>query len=312
MTFDDGPHPVLTPRLLDMLKARGIKATFFLIGQNAAEYPDIVRRIAAEGHEIGNHTWNHPQLTKLSPAALREEIDRTSSTIAEIIGKPLHVMRPPYDATSDYINHWINREFGMKVILWSVDPLDWKYRNFARVESQILAGARPGAIILSHDIHATTVAAMPDVFDSLLAKGYKICHRFRVDRDGQTRTAGGAERTEHLTGAAVADRAFLRRRDCSQIRTNCSRLRKLLVHEVPVYQVPPGRNIIRTPVLILQVVGVLPHINAKKRQLSIRDRRILVGRRENFELSIFCREPRPAAAKTLYRSVVELLLELVE
>ena len=174
MTFDDGPHPVLTPRLLDMLKARGIKATFFLIGQNAAEYPDIVRRIAAEGHEIGNHTWDHPQLTKLSPAALREEIDRTSSSIAEIIGKPLLVMRPPYGATSDYINHWINREFGMKVILWSVDPLDWKYRNSARVERQILAGARPGAIILSHDIHATTVAAMPDVFDSLLAKGYKF------------------------------------------------------------------------------------------------------------------------------------------
>ena len=71
---------------------RGNKATFFLIGENAAEYPDIVRRIAAEGHEIGNHTWNHPQLTKLSPAALREEIDRTSSTIAEIIGKPLLIM----------------------------------------------------------------------------------------------------------------------------------------------------------------------------------------------------------------------------
>ncbi len=77
-------------------------------------------------------------------------------------------------ATSDYINHWMNREFGMKVILWSVDPLDWKYRNSARVESQILAGARPGAIILSHDIHTTTVAPMPDVFDSLLAKGYKF------------------------------------------------------------------------------------------------------------------------------------------
>jgi peptidoglycan/xylan/chitin deacetylase (PgdA/CDA1 family) len=174
MTFDDGPHPLLTPRLLDMLKARGIKATFFLIGQNAAEYPDIVRRIAAEGHEIGNHTWNHPQLTKLSPAALREEIDRTSSTIAEIIGKPLLVMRPPYGATSSYINHWMNREFGMKVILWSVDPLDWKYRNSARVERQILAAAQPGAIILSHDIHATTVAAMPNVFDSLLAKGYRF------------------------------------------------------------------------------------------------------------------------------------------
>ena len=106
------------------------------------------------GTRIGNHTWNHPQLTKLSPAALREEIDRTSSTIAEIIGKPLRVMRPPYGATSDYINHWMNREFAMKVILWSVDPLDWKYRNSARVERQILAGAQPGVIILSHDIHA--------------------------------------------------------------------------------------------------------------------------------------------------------------
>ena len=100
MTFDDGPHPRLTPRLLDMLKARSIRATFFLIGENAAEYPDIVRRIAAEGHEIGNHTWDHPQLTKLNPAALREEIDRTSSTIAEITGKLPTVMRPPYGATS--------------------------------------------------------------------------------------------------------------------------------------------------------------------------------------------------------------------
>src|SRR6476660_5638864 len=94
--------------------------------------------------------------------------------------------------------------------------------------------------------------------------------------------------------------------------TNRSRLRKLFVHEVPVYQVPPGRNIIGTPVLILQVVGVLPHIKAKERHLSIRDRRILVGRRENLELSILCREPRPTAAKTLYRSIVKLLLELIE
>jgi peptidoglycan-N-acetylglucosamine deacetylase len=202
MTFDDGPHPILTPRLLDMLKVRGIKATFFLIGQNAAEYPDIVRRMAAEGHEIGNHTWSHPQLTKLNPAALREEIDRTSSTIAEIIGKPVLIMRPPYGATSDYINHWINREFGMKVILWSVDPLDWKYRNSARVERQILAGARPGAIILSHDIHATTVAAMPDVFDSLLAKGYKFVtvseliamdEAVRRMQQGEAGTSAGAQ-----------------------------------------------------------------------------------------------------------------------
>jgi peptidoglycan-N-acetylglucosamine deacetylase len=95
MTFDDGPHPILTPRLLDILKARGIKATFFLIGQNAAAHPDIVRRIAAEGHEIGNHSWSHRQLTKLNPAALRQELERTSSTIAELIGKPVLVMDHP-------------------------------------------------------------------------------------------------------------------------------------------------------------------------------------------------------------------------
>jgi peptidoglycan/xylan/chitin deacetylase (PgdA/CDA1 family) len=136
MTFDDGPHPVLTPRLLDVLKARGIRATFFLIGENAAEYPDIVRRIAAEGHEIGNHTWNHPQLTKLNPAALREEINRTSSTIAEIIGKPLLVMRPPYGATSAYINHWMKHEFGMKVILWP-----W-IRSIGNIATPIALSAR--------------------------------------------------------------------------------------------------------------------------------------------------------------------------
>ena len=151
MTFDDGPHPALTPQLLDMLKTRGSKATFFLIGESAAAHPDIVRRIAAEGHEIGNHSWSHPQLTKLKPAALREELERTSSTIAEIIGKPILVMWPPYGATSDYINHPTNREFGMKAILWLVNPLDWKYRNSASVERRILAGARR-ARLFSHTI----------------------------------------------------------------------------------------------------------------------------------------------------------------
>lgn len=174
MTFDDGPHPVLTPKLLDLLKAHGIKATFFLIGQNAAKYPDIVRRIVAEGHEIGNHTWSHPQLTKLAPGELHDEITKTSDVLATITGHPPALMRPPYGATSPLINQWLAREFGMKVIIWSVDPLDWRYHDSAHVESVILAETKPGAIILSHDIHATTVAAMPETLDVLLAKGYKF------------------------------------------------------------------------------------------------------------------------------------------
>lgn len=174
ITFDDGPHPVLTPKLLDMLKARGIKATFFLIGQNAAEYPDIVKRIAAEGHELGNHSWSHPQLTKLSPDALRDQIAKTADAINAATGHPPTVMRPPYGATTPYITQWLYKEFGTKVIMWSVDPMDWKIRKADHVESVIVSQTRPGSIILSHDIHASTVAAMPETLDKLKAKGFQF------------------------------------------------------------------------------------------------------------------------------------------
>jgi len=174
ITFDDGPHPVLTPKLLDMLKARGIKATFFLIGENAAEYPDIVKRIAAEGHELGNHSWSHPQLTKLSPDALRDQIAKTADAINAAAGHPPTVMRPPYGATTPYITQWMYKEFGTKVIMWSVDPLDWKIRQAGHVESVIVSQTRPGSIILAHDIHASTVAAMPETLDKLKAKGFQF------------------------------------------------------------------------------------------------------------------------------------------
>lgn len=174
MTFDDGPSPELTPKLLDILKARGIKATFFVVGQNAAQYPDILKRMVAEGHEIGNHSWSHPALTKLGADGVAKQIESTNEAIEKATGQKVTVMRPPYGATSQILNHRFADQYGMKVILWSVDPLDWKYRNSARVSSQILQGAHPGAIILSHDIHATTVAAMPETFDALLAKGYKF------------------------------------------------------------------------------------------------------------------------------------------
>lgn len=174
MTFDDGPEPERTPRLLDMLKERGIKATFYVVGKNAAEYPDILKRMAAEGHEIGNHSWSHPTLTKLSAAGVASQLNQTSDAIEQAIGKRPTTMRPPYGATNTALNRRINTEFGMKVILWSVDPMDWRYRNSTRVMNQIVQNTRPGGIILAHDIHATTVAAMPGTFDTLLAKGYKF------------------------------------------------------------------------------------------------------------------------------------------
>jgi peptidoglycan-N-acetylglucosamine deacetylase len=174
ITFDDGPNAELTPKLLDMLKERGIKATFFVVGRNVEEYPGIVARMATEGHEVANHSWSHPALTKLGVESFRKQIENTNDAIAKATGKRPVLMRPPYGATSVSLNKRLNDQFGLKVILWSVDPLDWKYRNSNRVYNAIIQNTRPGSIILAHDIHATTVAAMPATLDALLAKGYKF------------------------------------------------------------------------------------------------------------------------------------------
>jgi peptidoglycan-N-acetylglucosamine deacetylase len=174
ITFDDGPSAQLTPKLLDMLKQRGIKATFFVVGKNVEEYPDIVSRMASEGHEVANHSWSHPALTKLSAESFRKQMESTNEAIAKATGKRPTLMRPPYGATSGILNKRLTEQFGLKVILWSVDPLDWRYRNSNRVYNVIVQNTRPGAIILAHDIHATTVAAMPATLDALLAKGYKF------------------------------------------------------------------------------------------------------------------------------------------
>jgi peptidoglycan/xylan/chitin deacetylase (PgdA/CDA1 family) len=174
MTFDDGPSAENTPRLLDILKQRNIKATFFLIGENVVQNPEIVKRILAEGHEIGNHSWDHPQLSKLPDDRVTSELTRTSDAIREACGYAPKIMRPPYGAITKRQREWIGDKFGLSTVLWSVDPLDWKRPGPAVVSKRILAGAGPGAIILSHDIHKQTVDAMPATFDALLAKGFKF------------------------------------------------------------------------------------------------------------------------------------------
>lgn len=174
ITFDDGPHATLTPRLLDMLRARNIKATFYLVGQNAQLYPNIVRRTVAEGHEVGNHSWSHKLLTKLSDDQLREDMTKTQNAIAAAAGVRPRTMRPPYGALTQHQRSLVYQEFGYPTILWSVDPLDWKRPGTGAVQARILAGTGNGAIILAHDIHAGTVDAMPATIDALLRRGYKF------------------------------------------------------------------------------------------------------------------------------------------
>jgi len=174
ITFDDGPHGTNTPRLLDMLKQRKIHATFFMVGQCVAEYPAIVKRMVAEGHEVANHSWSHPQLSSMTEASVREQLQRTHDAIIAACGVAPKTMRPPFGAFTARQRAWSHGEWGYKCILWDVDPLDWKVRNAEHVKNEILKAAVPGSIILAHDIHKSTIDAMPETLDGLLAKGFKF------------------------------------------------------------------------------------------------------------------------------------------
>jgi peptidoglycan/xylan/chitin deacetylase (PgdA/CDA1 family) len=174
MTFDDGPNPQHTPRLLDMLRARNIKATFYVIGSNVDLYPQIVRRIVAEGHEIGNHSYTHRLLSKMSDAAVRDDLTRCRDAIGRAAGVQPRTLRPPYGGLLQRQREWIHAEFGYPTIMWSVDPLDWKRPGPSVVCSRILSKTTPGSIVLAHDLHGATVDAMPATLDGLLQRGFQF------------------------------------------------------------------------------------------------------------------------------------------
>jgi len=192
MTFDDGPVVPNTPRLLDMLQARGIKATFFTVGTNAARNPNIIRRIVSDGHELANHTWTHPYLSRLSDASVRSELQRSHDSLVNITGVAPRMYRPPYGAITARQKQWIFSEYGYPTILWSVDPQDWRTKNAATTRSRILAETKPGAIILVHDIHASSIDAMPGTLDGLLAKGFRFVTVSQLINLSQGRAPGAA------------------------------------------------------------------------------------------------------------------------
>ena len=174
MTYDDGPHAANTPRLLDMLKQRNIKATFFVVGECVVLYPAIMKRIVAEGHEIANHSWSHPLLSKMAEGAVTEQLQKTHDAIVNATGVTPKLMRPPYGGFTANQRAWANGKWGYKIILWDVDPLDWKVRNAEHVKTEILHQTVAGSIVLSHDIHKSTVDAMPDTLDGLIGRGFKF------------------------------------------------------------------------------------------------------------------------------------------
>ena len=172
LTFDDGPGPY-TAHLLDILDQYGAKATFFLIGSKVSGQASVVRSIQARGHQLGNHSWSHPELPKLSVDQIAGEIDRTNETIRQATGVKPSILRPPYGAVNGVVLEQL-RLRNMSSILWSVDTRDWADRNSQIVCSRAVAGARPGAVILMHDIHQTSVNAVPCILSSLKQQGYSF------------------------------------------------------------------------------------------------------------------------------------------
>ena len=172
LTFDDGPGPY-TAHLLDVLDQYGAKATFFLIGSKVSSQANVVRSIHARGHQLGNHSWSHPELPKLPVDQIAGEIDRTNDTIKQATGVTPAILRPPYGAVNGVVLEQL-RLRGMSSILWSVDTRDWADRNSDIVCSRAVAGARPGAIILMHDIHQTSVGAVPCILSALKQQGYSF------------------------------------------------------------------------------------------------------------------------------------------
>ena len=172
LTFDDGPGPY-TAHLLDILDQYGAKATFFLIGSKVSGQASIVRSIQARGHQLGNHSWSHPELPKLPVDQIAGEVDRTNEAIRQATGVTPAILRPPYGAVNGAVLEQL-RLRGMSSILWSVDTRDWADRNSDIVCSRAVAGARPGAVILMHDIHQTSVNAVPCILSALKQQGYSF------------------------------------------------------------------------------------------------------------------------------------------
>jgi peptidoglycan-N-acetylglucosamine deacetylase len=167
LTFDDGPGPD-TGRLLETLAAHDAHATFFVVGRNVRTYRSLTRAELAAGHELGNHTWNHADLTRRPDAEIRSQLSRTDDAVTAATGAAPTLMRPPYGA----LNAAVRRQIAQPIILWSVDTEDWKNRDSAGVADYTLKTVRPGDIVLFHDIHATTVDAIPRILESLAARGY--------------------------------------------------------------------------------------------------------------------------------------------
>ncbi len=176
LTFDDGPHPRYTPEILDILKEYGVTATFFAVGSNAENYPELVQRIRAEGHELGNHTHNHFHVAKLTREALCKDIDSCRDVLERITGTRVRLFRPPEGVCTEDIKSYCDRE-GLTIVLWSVDTRDWAHTPVGEICENVKTNVKDGSIILMHDFigkNSPTPAALRRIIPMLQELGYEL------------------------------------------------------------------------------------------------------------------------------------------
>jgi peptidoglycan-N-acetylglucosamine deacetylase len=201
LTFDDGPHGVKTTALLDILKAQSCPATFFLVGMQARRYPEIVQRIAAEGHELGNHTFNHYRLTRIPQEEVVGELTRTRDLLRAMVGAPSRLFRPPGGEYTPEILKIVERN-GFTTVLWTDDPADYKpHRTAADVERLVLRDITPGGIILLHDGVRATLEALPGMIRRLREKGYIF-----VTVSGLIKRGGGLDLVKNINFSRTSAR----------------------------------------------------------------------------------------------------------
>lgn len=175
LTFDDGPHPILTPRILDILDRYHAHATFFMVGENVGYYPDAARDVIARGNEVGNHTFSHNHLQKMTESSLAREIERCEDVLEELCEYRPHLFRPPEGVTNGCVRHCSERG-DYTMILWSIDTRDWEKKNAGAIVETVMTQIRPGDIILFHDYIGTkskTPEALEILLPKLLAHGFE-------------------------------------------------------------------------------------------------------------------------------------------
>jgi peptidoglycan-N-acetylglucosamine deacetylase len=199
LTFDDGPS-VYTPQILSTLEAKGVPATFFVLGERAVQYPSYVQREHADGYGIGDHSWDHPDLTTLPPDQVRSQLLSTADEIESLTGARPTLWRPPFGASNDTVTQ-IASELGLSMRLWDVNPEDFTMPGTDVIVSRVVDNVSNGAIVLLHDgsqetafDRSQTVAALPTIIDTLRAAGYKF---------GSLSTVSGAATSNAPSGPDV-------------------------------------------------------------------------------------------------------------